>query len=135
MVASPPVWRPRPLVFGPTRSWGTLACAPNGRWLVAQSQRSSGNPSFFSTRWALWRVRLDGSTRRLTSPPAGSADESPRFSRKGDALLFVRMRKGNGELYTFRHGRTTGPFLFLGNNVGYYGHHDWWLTAAWSRGS
>ena len=25
-----------------------------------------------------------------------------------------------------------GPLLFLGNNIGYYGHHDWWLTAAWS---
>ena len=78
---------------------------------------------------------LDGSMQRLTSPPVGSADESPRFSRRGDVLLFVRMRKGNGQLFALRGRRARGPLLFLGNNVGYYGHHDWWLTAAWSRGS
>jgi Tol biopolymer transport system component len=135
LVAAPPAWRPRPLIRAPRRSWGSLACAPNGRWLVAQSQRSSGNPNFFATHWALWRVGLDGSSRQLTRPPQGSADESPRLARNGDALLFVRMRRGNGHLYALRDARTVGPLLFLGNNMGYYGHHDWWQTAAWSRGS
>jgi hypothetical protein len=133
LVAKPPLWRPRLLLRAPTRAWGSSACAPNGRWVVAQSQRQSSNPSFFATHWALWRVGLDGSMRRLTSPPPGSADESPRFSRTGDALLFVRMRRGNGMLYALRGARAVGPLLFLGNNIGYYGHHDWWLTAAWSR--
>jgi WD40-like Beta Propeller Repeat len=132
LVAAPPLWRPRPLVATPNRSWGSLACAPAGRSLVAQSQLSSGNASFFATRWALWRVGLNGSTRRLTSPPAGFADESPRFSRDGKVALFVRMHKGNGYLYALRGTRATGPLLFLGNSIGYYGHHDWWQTAAWS---
>jgi hypothetical protein len=132
LVADPPLWRPRPLVNGPTRAWGSLACAPSGRWFVAQSQRQSDNPRFFATHWALWRVGLDGSMRRLTSPPPGYADESPRVSRKEDAVLFVRMHKGNGILYALRKGRVAGPLLFLGNNIGYYGHHDWWQTAAWS---
>jgi hypothetical protein len=97
-----------------------------------QSQPQNSDPRFFSTHWALWRVGLDGSLRRLTHPPRGSADESPRFSRTGDVLLFVRMRRGNGMLYALRGTRTVGPLLFLGNNIGYYGHHDWWLTAEWS---
>lgn len=132
LVASPPRWRPRSLVDDRTRAWGSLACAPNRRWLVAQSQRQSSNPNFFATRWALWRVGLDGSHRRLTSPPRGYADESPRFSRRGDVLLFVRTRKGNGMLYALRDRRVTGPLLFLGSSIGYYGHHDWWQSAAWS---
>jgi hypothetical protein len=132
MVASPPAWRPRPLVPGTSRVWGSLVCAPAGRSLVAQSQGQSTNPSFFATHWALWRVRRDGSLARLTSPPRGYADESPLFSRKGEVLLFVRQRQGNGQLYTLRHGRVVGPLLDLGNNIGYYGHHDWWQTAAWS---
>ena len=135
LVAAPPAWRPRPLVAARGISWGSLACHPTGRWVAAQAQPSSENANFFSTRWSLWRVDLDGSRRRLTSPPHGSADESPRFSGNGDALLFVRMHKGNGHLYALRGGRTIGPLLYLGNNMGYYGHHDWWLTATWSRGS
>jgi hypothetical protein len=132
LVTEPPLWEPRPLVNAPTRAFGSLACASNGRWLVAQSQLQSSNPSFFATRWALWRVGLDGSVRQLTVPPRGYADESPRLSRNGDVLLFVRMHKGNGMLYALRRGRVTGPVLFLGNSIGYYGHHDWWQTAAWS---
>jgi hypothetical protein len=134
LVAAPSSWRPRPLVTAPTRSWGSVACAPSGRWLLAQSQRHSSNPSRLATHWGLWRVGLRGSMRQVTSPPPGSADESPVFSRTGDALLFVRMRKGNGRLFALRGRRAVGPLLFLGNNIGYYGHHDWWLTAAWSRG-
>jgi hypothetical protein len=96
LAAAPPLWRPRPLVDAPQRAWGSLACAPKGRGLVAQSQVQSANPSFFATRWALWRVGLDGSLSRLTSPPRGYADESPRFSKNGDVMLFVRMRKATG---------------------------------------
>jgi hypothetical protein len=132
MVASPPAWRPRPLVPGTRRVWGSLVCAPDERSLVAQSQGQSSNPSFFATRWALWRVGLDGSLLRLTAPPRGYADESPRLSRNGEVLMFVRMRQGNGWLYALRRRRVAGPLLFLGNDAGYYGHHDWWRTAAWS---
>jgi hypothetical protein len=38
-------------------------------------------------------------------------------------------------LYAWRHGRVVGPLLFLGNSLGYYGHHDWWQAAAWSLAS
>jgi hypothetical protein len=132
LVASPPDWRPRPLVKKPNRSWGSVVCAPGRSWLIAQSQRQSDNPNFFATHWALWRVSLDGSTRRLTSPPPGFADESPRFSRTGGALLFVRSRKGNGRLYALRGTRQAGPLLSFGNSFGYYGHQNWWFTADWS---
>jgi dipeptidyl aminopeptidase/acylaminoacyl peptidase len=132
LVASPPSWHARPLVDAPSRAWGSVACAPNGRSVVVQSQRQSGNANFFATRWALWRVALDGAMRRLTTPPPGRADESPQFAGNGRDLVFVRMRKGNGYLYALRNGRVAGPLLFLGNNIGYYGHHDWWLTASWS---
>jgi hypothetical protein len=135
LVAAPPKWRPRRLVDAPERAWGSLACAPSRRWLVAQSQPQSSDPRFFATHWALWRIGLDGSSRRLTSPPRGYADEAPRFSRTGRALLFVRMHKGNGNLYARRGTHEVGPLLFVGNNIGYYGHHDWWQTAAWSAGS
>jgi WD40-like Beta Propeller Repeat len=134
LVAAPPSWRPRPPVDTPQRAWGSVACAPDGRSLVAQSQRRSSDPGFFATRWALWRVGLDGSLRRLTSPPTGQADESPRFSRDGRVLAFVRSRKGSGKLYFLRDGRLLGPVLSLGYSLGYYGHQDWWSTVRWSAG-
>jgi dipeptidyl aminopeptidase/acylaminoacyl peptidase len=134
LVAAPPRWRPRPLVDAPYRAWGSLACSPRGRRLVAQSQRRSSNPSFFATRWALWDVGFDGAVRRLTSPPRSQADESPRFSRDGRALAFVRSRRGVGKLYALRGGRLHGPILSLGYSLGYYGHQDWWATIRWSVG-
>jgi Tol biopolymer transport system component len=132
LVAEAPSWHPRPLVPGTGRAWGSVVCSPDGTSVVAQSQAQSSDPTFFATRWSLWSVGLDGVVNRLTSPPAGSADESPVFSRSGDVLLFVRTHKGNGRLYALRRRRVVGPLLFLGNNIGYYGHHDWWATAAWS---
>jgi len=132
LVATPPDWRPRPLAGGSARSWGSLACAPGQASVVAQSQPSSRNPAFFAAHWALWRVGLDGSMRQVTSPPRGYADESARFSRDGRTMLFVRTCKGIGSLYARRSGRLVGPILRLGDNIGYYGHHDWWQTAAWS---
>jgi WD40 repeat protein len=71
----------------------------------------------------------------VTTPPRGYADESPRFSRDGQVLAFVRSRKGVGSLYTLRTGRASGPLLSLGYSLGYYGHQDWWSGVAWSRGA
>jgi dipeptidyl aminopeptidase/acylaminoacyl peptidase len=135
LVASPPMWRPRPLVNTPGRAWGSLACARDGRSVVVQSQRQSKDYSFLHTHWALWRVGLDGSTVQLTFPPASDADESPRFSRDGRTLLFVRSRNSIGRLCALRGKRLAGPLLSLGYSLGYYGHHDWWLTTDWSIGS
>jgi hypothetical protein len=131
-VAAPPNWRARPLVDLPSRAWGSMACAPNNRWVVVQSQPQSDDARFFATRWQLWRVGLDGSHTQLTSPPAQHADESPRFSRDGKAILFVRSRQGNGELYALRDGHLAGPFVALGHQLGYYGHQDWWTNMRWS---
>jgi dipeptidyl aminopeptidase/acylaminoacyl peptidase len=132
LVAVPPDWRAQPLVSAPGRAWGALVCAPGGRSVVVQSQEQSDNASFFATRWALWRVGLDGSRTQLTSPPAHYADESPRFSRDGKTILFVRSRHAHGQLYALRDGRVIGPLVSLSSHLGYYGHQDWWATMNWS---
>jgi Tol biopolymer transport system component len=97
LVASAPTWQARPLVKTPKRAWGWMTCAPDGRSLAAQSQPASENYNFFATSWELWRVGMNGSQRRLTSPPLHSADESPRFSRDGRSIFFVRSRRGIGQ--------------------------------------
>lgn len=135
LVAAPPDWRVRLLVRAPGRAWGSIACAPDGSFLVAQTQHESDEPYFFATHWALWRVSLDGTTSALTSPPAGYADESPRFSGDGNTVMFVRSRKGVGALYALTNGRPLRPLLSLGYSLGYYGHQDWWQTMAWSSAS
>jgi WD40 repeat protein len=125
-VTVPPLWRLHRLAVAAHRAWGSLACAPDGRSVVAQSQRDTGvDMSSVLARWSLWRVGLDGSQRRLTSPPPGYSDDSPRFSRDGRTLFFVRSRKGVGKLYALRGGRVLGPLASLGSRVGYYGHTEW----------
>ena len=135
LVAAPPDWRARPLARAPGRAWGSMACAPDGRSVVVQSQPASNDASFFATRWQLWRVGLDGSRRQLTSPPAHYADESPRFSRDGRTIVFVRSRHGRGEVYALRRGGLTGPLFSLGYQLGFYGHQNWWAIADWSLGA
>jgi Tol biopolymer transport system component len=135
LVAAPPGWRAHPLARAPGRAWGSIACAPDGRSVVAQSQLASNNASFFATRWQLWRVGLDGSRRQLTSPPAHYADESPRFSRDGRTIVFVRSRHGRGQVYALRGWKLTGPLLSLGYQLGFYGHQNWWTIADWSLGA
>jgi hypothetical protein len=135
VVATPPSWRTRLLVRARARAWGSLACAPDQRSIVVQSQRESDDANFFHTHWALWRVGLDGSLEQLTRPPHGYADESPRFSRDGRTIMFVRSRRGVGKLYALRDGKLVGPLLSLGYSLGYYGHEDWWQSMSWSLAS
>jgi hypothetical protein len=124
VTAAPPLWRTRSLVAGAGRAWGSLACAPDG--VVVQSEPDAGTDmSSVWAHWSLWRVSLHGSQHRLTSPPAGYSDESPRFSRDGRTLFFVRSRKGVGALYALRSARVLGPLSSLGFRLGYYGHTDW----------
>jgi hypothetical protein len=132
-VARPPLWQSQPLWDDRARSFGSVACAPDGRSVAVLSQRSSANASFFSTRWRLWQVALDGTHTLLDTPPAGAADESPQWSHDGHSLLFVRERNGYGQLMLRRRGHVIGPFAGLGYSLGYYGHHDWrlrWSAAA-----
>jgi dipeptidyl aminopeptidase/acylaminoacyl peptidase len=133
LFAQPPLWQPRPLWNDRSRSFGSLACSPDQHSVAVQSQRSSIDPRFFSTRWRLWRVALDGAHTLLDTPPADSADESPQWSRDGHSLLFVRERNGYGQLMLWQAGHVIGPFAKLGYSLGYYGHHAWpvqWSAAA-----
>lgn len=126
VTAAPPDWRTHALVPQAGRAWGSLACAPDGRTVVVQSQPDAGSDmSFVWAHWALWRVGLDGTQHRLTSPPPGYSDDSPRFARDGRTVFFVRSRKGIGALYALRGGHLLGPFASLGFQLGYYGHHAW----------
>jgi hypothetical protein len=120
VAAGPPSWKPRPLVRGVRHAWGSVACAPDGRSVVAQAQE----PSVFA-QWSLWRVGFDHSVRRLTSPPTGYSDDSPRFGPDGRTLFFVRSRRDTGRVYALRDGKLLGPFATVGPDTGYYGHHDW----------
>jgi hypothetical protein len=123
IATGPPGWRARALVRVPGRAWGSLACAPDERSIVVQSQPDSTSFDLSRTHWALWRVGLDGSATQLTRPPAGYADESPRFA--GGTLYFVRSHKGAGSLYALEGGTLLGPLVSLGENDGYFGHHAW----------
>jgi hypothetical protein len=122
--ASAPDWTPRALVAAPGRSFGASTCAPDGRSVVVQSQRSSIDADFWSGSWALWRVSLDGRATQLTHPPKGYVDESPRFAPDG-TLYFVRSTRGHGKLYALRGGHVVGPLLSLGYSLGYYGAQNW----------
>lgn len=123
LTASPPDWRVHELVADGDRAWGALVCVPGSRAVVVQVQRESEDANFFHAKWALWRIGFDGSERRLTRPPAGSADESPSYSR--GTLFFVRTTRLRGVLYALRGARLAGPFVQLGFDSGYYGHHAW----------
>ena len=126
VVTGPPTWRAERLVNAPDRAFGSIACSPDGRSIVVQSQPESDDAYFFATRWSLWRVGFDGSTTQLTHPPAHHADESPKFA--GGVLYFVRSQKGHGELYALQNGKVVGPLMSFGYSLGYYGHHDWPYT-------
>jgi hypothetical protein len=131
LVAAPPNWSPRALWSAPGRSFATPACEPGSNAVAVLSQRSSVEANFFATRWQLWRVGLNGSHALLDAPPAGFADEQPTWSPNGRSLLFVRERKGYGQLMLLRAHRLVGPFANLGYQLGFYGHDDWGL--AWRR--
>jgi len=118
LTAAPPDWRLRALVPNAGRAWGSLTCTPDGKAVVVQAQRDTNDDIFWHAHWSLWRIGLDGSQRRLTSPPAGYADDTPRFA--GTTLLFVRSHKSRGVLRT-----QAAPLASLGSDIGYYDHHAW----------
>jgi hypothetical protein len=126
-VAAPPEWKPHPLAALPGRAWGSIACAPDARSVVVQSQPAEAFAGFFATRWQLWRVGLDGQATQLTQPPPGYADESP-FVSADHTVYFVRSKHGRGKLFALRHRRLVGPLLSLGYQLGYYGHQSWGYT-------
>jgi hypothetical protein len=128
LVAAPPYWRPHPLWNDPSLSFASPTCDPQGSSVAVLAQRSGVDARFFDTRWALWRVGLDGSRQLLDRPPAGWADESPSWAPDGGALAFVREHNGHGQLAVLVGKDIYGPLAELGYSLGYYGHHDWGLT-------
>jgi len=127
LAAAPPDWHPRALVTRPNRAWGSVACVPGKNAVVAQSQPDREDYNFSATRWQLWQVAMNGATTQLTAPPAHFSDDSPRFSRDGRSLFFVRSRRGVGSLFALRGRHLTGPLFQVGYTLGYYGHRSWWL--------
>lgn len=125
LYARPPTWRGTNLWRDPHRSFGSPACAPSNDGVAVLTQRSSTDARFFSTRWQLWNVTLDGARRPLDVPPAGWADESPAWAPAGDRLALVREPAGQGTLVVVHNGvKRIAP---LGYSLGFYGHHDWEL--------
>ena len=131
VAAAPPLWRRRVVWRSPSRAFGSVACAPDGKSVAVLSQPARVDFNFFDTRWQLWQVWLDGTHRLLDRPPAGFADESPVWSPDGRSLLFVRERRGRGTLMLLYGRSLFGPLASLGYSLGYYGHHRWpigWTT-------
>jgi WD40-like Beta Propeller Repeat len=126
IVTGPPAWRPHRLVNEPGRAFGSVACSPDGNSVVVQEEPRGGtNESSVQSHWRLWRIGLDGKAVRLTAPPAGYSDDSPRFSPDQRTLYFVRSKNDRGTLYALRDGKLVGPLLSLDESPGYYGHHEW----------
>ena len=117
IVAGPPDWRTRVLAKDPKTAYGALACAPNG--VVVESAPATGLNMNARSQWSIWRVGLDGTRTRLTTPPKGVSDESPRVL--GSTVYFVR-----GEsLFALRGGKVVGPLLQMPHRDQYFGH-AWW---------
>lgn len=113
IATGPPDWRARVLVKDAHVAFGSLACDGNG--VVVQSAPASGVNDNVHAHWSIWRVGVDGSRTRLTTPPSRASDESPSVA--GSVVYFVR----RGWLYALHVGR----LLKLPATDGYYGHTAW----------
>jgi hypothetical protein len=123
VTGSPPGWKTQPLVRAPKRAFGSVACSPQGGVIVQSQPATSVDMTSVYAHWSLWRVS-NGRLQRLTSPPPGFSDDSPRYSRDG-TLFFVRSHRDVGRIYALRNGTLLGPFATLGRDIGFYGHHAW----------
>jgi hypothetical protein len=113
IATGPPDWRARVLVKDPEVAFGSLACDHSG--IVVQSAPASGVNDNVHAHWSIWRVGLDGSRTRLTTPASGASDESPQVA--ASIVYFVR----GGWLNALHVGR----LLKLPPTDGYYGHRAW----------
>ena len=120
-----PSWRPRDVSRDARLSWVAPTCA-GGRVLV------SAGRNFVERHFGLERrsVYVLSPRRRLTTPPAGATDESPRAA--GDEVLFVRVRAFVARLELL-HGGRVRELAKLGRSIGYYGHYDWASSFDWAR--
>jgi hypothetical protein len=116
ITTGPPDWHARVLVKDSHVAFGSLAC--DGDRVIVQSAPASGVNDNVHPRWSIWRVGLNGSRTRLTTPPRGVSDESPQVA--GSIVYFVR-----GGWLTALH---VGRLLQLPPTEGYYGHTAWPYT-------
>src|SRR5436190_941221 len=138
--ASAPRWRARNLSRDATQSWVSPACAADGERIVAAAGPNRTENRFGEERRSVWVLAADGSSRkRLTSPPPGATDESPRWSSDGRWILFVRSNRTTrnatafGSLYLLEVAtrRLRGPLARVGPAGNYYGLYGWPSVAAW----
>jgi Tol biopolymer transport system component len=143
---APPAWRARTIEPAGALSWVSPRCAPGGRRLVAAAGPNSGMARFGIEHRSIWLVSAASGTRirRLSLPWAtGLSDESPRFSRDGRWVMFVRSQvlAGPGlsdhSQDTIELVRTSGaggavPVVsFTSQDFSYYDHFDWPYEVDW----
>jgi hypothetical protein len=119
VVTGPPDWRARVILRDPRSAFASLVCSPDGRSVVVESAPATGLNMNARSPWSIWRVALDGTRTRLTTPPRGISDESPQVL--GSTVYFVR----NESLYALRGGRIVGPLLRMPHQDQFFGH-AWW---------
>lgn len=118
-----------------TRSWISPACNAAGTRLVAAARPDNPDGPWGDEHRALWQ--LLPTRRRLTSPPRGWSDESPRILRDG-SILFVRTRltsrkvdgtwrsTDHGVLELLAHGTVTRIADVTDSPSSmYYGYYGW----------
>jgi Tol biopolymer transport system component len=143
VATAPPSWRSRPL----SPKWMSAigpACSPDARTLAAAAGASHELRAFGDEGRAIWLYSLNGRReRQLTDePPAGVSDESPRWSRDGRFVLYVRSgptrsnAEASGRLYLApTGGRGTvhpiGPLAQVSPAPNYYGTYGWSNLVDW----
>ncbi len=134
-------WQPGSLTAG-SRSAASPSCAPEGRllatatgpnrqWHAGEERRSI---ELFPTH--------NGTRIRLTIPPPGASDESPRITGGGRWVLFIRSKLtqagATGSGFLARTGkpgsRPIGPLFTTGPASDYYGSYNWTETVAFTTG-
>jgi Tol biopolymer transport system component len=150
VAAEPPRWRTRRLT-GQKRSWVSPSCPSTGRFVAASAGPGTGKTftRFGTEHRSIWVLRMRGGHRqRLTfAADSNTTDESPRVSRDGRIILFVRTttpRHGQptGRLYALRRvgtqprrWRLSGPMVKLAHGGNYYGHYGWGYATDWYQPS
>ncbi len=135
---APPAWRATPLSRDRTRSWVSPSCARDGAKIAAAAGPAGDLRRFGEERRGIW---LLSPRRRLTTAPMGTSDETPRWSRDGGWILFVRSSvvtenanaRGTLELARASGGRPQAVGARPVTGWNYYGHYSWADALDWSE--